>query len=436
MLTLGFFSLTSQSAFGQDQDLNPRYPRIATVQIGASPKLVDPERLTIIKKADVAILGMFPGWGPFDGMTMADVVNELRAANPKIVVAPYSNVTETNDRKPPGVRDKVSAEVGPNGRGDWYLRNSSGDITNHWPGNNSINHSNWVTPDSNGRRFPEWYAEYVNRELVSEANFNAVYSDVMTTRAIETADWNGDGKDDVKDSEVAKQAVWEGHVAYMNKWAKLRPNFIRCANVADWYHPNPERAVPKSYEQLIECGLIEGVIGHTWSIEGWGGWNAMMNRYRGVISALRLPKIAILNVRAAATDYQTVRYGLASALMDNGYYAVDPAGEPDFSWQYWYDEFDIDLGYPVEAPQRSPWSNGVYRREFDNGLVIVNPRGNGDRTVAVGAGWRKFRGTQDPVHNDGSLVNDLRISDADGIILIREGAPIKNVSRPKPPILQ
>ena len=85
---LGLLTFTGQSAFGQSQDLNPRYPRIATVQIGAGTKLVNPERLAIIKKTDVAILGMWPGWGPFDGMTMEDVVNEIRAGNSEIIVAP------------------------------------------------------------------------------------------------------------------------------------------------------------------------------------------------------------------------------------------------------------------------------------------------------------------------------------------------------------
>jgi hypothetical protein len=432
---ISVFSFFGQPAFGQSQDLNPPYPRIATVQIGAGSKLINRERLDIIKKTDVAILGMWPGWGPFEGMTMADVVSEIRAGNPSIVVAPYTNVTETREGKL-DVPEKVSGEAGPNGRGDWWLRNSSGEKTSHWPGNNSINHSNWVTPDSSGKKFPEWLADYNDRELISKANFNAVYSDVVTTRAIEVADWNGDGADDSKGSEVAVRAVSEGHAAYMNRWARLRPNFIRCGNVSDWYHPNPDRVVPKIYEQLIECGLIEGSIGHDWSIEGWGGWNAMMNQYRNVLDALRSPKIGILNVRAEKADYKTVRYGLTSALMDNGYFAVDPAGEPDFTWQYWYDEFDINLGYPIEAPQKSPWSNGVYKREFDNGLVIVNPRGNGDQTVTVGPGWKKFRGTQDAVHNVGGLVTDLRISDADGIILIRENARTENVSRPKPPVLQ
>jgi hypothetical protein len=78
-----------------------------------------------------------------------------------------------------------------------------------------------------------------------------------------------------------------------------------------------------------------------------------------------------------------------------------------------------------------PWSQGVYRREFDNGLVLVNPKGNGTRTVNVGSGWKRIKGSQDPTHNTGQSVTSITLEAQDGIILLREGA----ISRPSPPEL-
>jgi hypothetical protein len=73
----------------------------------------------------------------------------------------------------------------------------------------------------------------------------------------------------------------------------------------------------------------------------------------------------------------------------------------------------------------------VYRREFDNGVVLVNPKGNGTRTVDVGAGWRRLLGTQDPVHNNGQSVTSVTLNEQDGIILVGENVK----SRPEPPEL-
>jgi hypothetical protein len=123
--------------------------------------------------------------------------------------------------------------------------------------------------------------------------------------------------------------------------------------------------------------------------------------------------------------YQANRYGLTSTLMDNGYYAVMAPGttRPE------YDEFFGGkvhsasklgyLGYPKNPPQTSPWSQGVYRREFEKGLVLVNPKGNGTRTVSVGSGWRRIDGSQDPQHNNGQSASSVTLKEQDGIILLR-----------------
>jgi hypothetical protein len=64
----------------------------------------------------------------------------------------------------------------------------------------------------------------------------------------------------------------------------------------------------------------------------------------------------------------------------------------------------------------------VWRRNFDNGAVLVNPT---ESTVLVdGLGnnaYRRIEGLQDALHNNGDLVRDtLRIDSGDGYILIAE----------------
>ena len=110
-------------------------------------------------------------------------------------------------------------------------------------------------------------------------------------------------------------------------------------------------------------------------------------------------------------------------MLDNGSFYGAQGSRPNWDW---YDEYDLAgtsntkwLGAAVDGPQLAPWSNGVYRREFQNGLVLVNPLGNGTRTVNVGAGWRRFQGTQDPVHNNGQAASSITLEAQDAILLVR-----------------
>jgi hypothetical protein len=81
------------------------------------------------------------------------------------------------------------------------------------------------------------------------------------------------------------------------------------------------------------------------------------------------------------------------------------------------------LGYPSNtaqgARQTASWQSGVWRRDFDNGIVLVNPKGNGAQTVSLGGSFTKLIGTQAPTVNDGSTVTSVTLADRDGIILKR-----------------
>jgi len=84
----------------------------------------------------------------------------------------------------------------------------------------------------------------------------------------------------------------------------------------------------------------------------------------------------------------------------------------------------VILGEPLQGPQRTAWSNGVYERLFQNGLILLNPRGNGSQTVSVttlGSGlFKHFSGTQDSTTNNGANVTTVTLTDADGLVLINQ----------------
>ena len=88
-----------------------------------------------------------------------------------------------------------------------------------------------------------------------------------------------------------------------------------------------------------------------------------------------------------------------------------------------------NLGAAVTPPQTGAWQNGVYRRDFENGIALVNPKGNGAQTVTLETAFVKLSGTQAPSINNGATVTQVTLADRDGIILLRK----LPAHQPKPP---
>jgi hypothetical protein len=76
-----------------------------------------------------------------------------------------------------------------------------------------------------------------------------------------------------------------------------------------------------------------------------------------------------------------MRFGLATALMGDGYFAYDLHTR----WRgqrWWYPEYDAPLGYPTGPAERQP--DGSWRRGFDGGTVVVNPTALDVRVALAG----------------------------------------------------
>jgi hypothetical protein len=178
------------------------------------------------------------------------------------------------------------------------------------------------------------------------------------------------------------------------------------------------------YRKAVNGAFLEHAMGESWSAETWGGWPLTMAWYHAIRANLLKPQIVVFDVSLGATaDYQYLRYALASALMDDGYFSAST----DYNHIAWFDEFDLAgrastkwLGAAVDPPQSSPWQSGVYRRRFEHGMAIVNPKGNGPRTVTVEPGYRRLAGVQAPEINNGKKAGRIRLSDRDGILLVKE----------------
>ena len=390
------------------------FPRLMGMNIGAK-NFQDASYQKDLARLDVVILGFYRGWQPPGyaanaTSAMRKAVQAIKARNPNILVGQYTVLNEAYDN--PGdtatldLRDKLYANK-------WWLLNAAGRKV-QWTTEYSawdINFTTWATPDSDGKRWPEWLAERNYAVFFRDIpEFDIVFVDNIMVRPRMAADWDADGvNDDPKDSRIVS-AHHAGHLAHWRRIRELQPRSLLLGNT-DGDLANAQ------WRNQLDGAFLEALMGQGWSVESWGGWPAMMARYRAVLQNTKRARIVGFNVWGAVDDYRLLRYAYASCLLDEGYFSFTDKSR-GYSSVPWFDEYDHKLGNALSVPPTAAWSQGVWRRDFQNGVALVNPTGE-TRTVNVGSGLRRLAGKQDPAVNNGSAVSQVTLGPKDGIVLRR-----------------
>jgi hypothetical protein len=383
------------------------YPHLAGMNIGAK-NYDDACYQANLARLDIVILGFYKGWhGGTEAIQSA--VQGIKTLNPNILVGQYTILTEQYDHENPAT-DDIRAKLDTM---DWWLYTAAGNKVQWTTAYRAweVNVTEATSTDSDGYRFPQWFARWSHETFFSDIpEFDIWYFDNVFPGPRVTADYNLDHADDSPDDAAVKQAYRSGVAAEWTSARSLGPGLTCLGNVTD--------LSSVEYSKNLDGGFCEALMGEYWSLESWGGWTAMMENYRGIKANVKNSGLVIFNVHGASTNYRLMRYGLASCLLENGYFAYTDI-RAGYSSVPWFDEYNISLGQPVDSPPTAAWQNGVYRRRFDNGMAIVNPKGNGSATVTVEAGYRRISGTQDPVTNSGQEATTITLKERDGIILLK-----------------
>ena len=299
-----------------------------------------------------------------------------------------------------------------------YQKGTTTRVSGGGGGNYVLNTSQYALKDSSGKNFSQWFGNYVATKFAKpNPAIAGIYTDNFTWKPIEDGDWNRDGRIDSKNSTTVQAWYRQGYKQYLDALNTAMPGKYRLVNLADWGHSN---SVLTEYTGRVHGGVIESIIGRSWSYESPLGFTGMMKAYRRTMGALAAPKLGIFSQSGSITDYQGFRYGFTSCLMDDGYYSFNNNAKT-YSGVNWFDEFNHNLGSATKPPQMSAWQNGVYRRGFQDGIALVNPKGNGTRTITLERDFRTIKGTQAPGVNSGKIVRKVTLKDRDGIILLRTG---------------
>ena len=200
-------------------------------------------------------------------------------------------------------------------------------------------------------------------------SIDGIFTDNVFWKPRMDADWNRDGTRDSQNDPAVQKYYREGNAAYLNHLKRLMPSKMQIGNVADW---GKTEATITEYDQLLPGGVMENLIGKSHSVETYLGWQALMGRYRKTMAAFAEPKLGMFSQTGSRTDYQGFRYGFATALLGDGYYAYHDAAK-GFHDVTWFDEFDVELGQATSAPPTAGWQKGVYRRSEEHTSELQSP---------------------------------------------------------------
>jgi hypothetical protein len=358
----------------------------------------------------------------------------IKAINPHIVLVNYSDITSLANPTPgpPGVNPggPYAAAWAEVDSFKWwlYLHGGTGtEVAALIAGNDQINTTQFTPPNNAGVNYPAWRANFDTiYSTMTALSLDGIYADKTTLIPPVDGDWDRDGDtvpltdppDLRTDGDVGDW--WrKGFVAYFNAVrGGMAAGKMLFANCGDW--SSQLDLAQFDFNYAVNGGVIESIIGQSYSPETTGGFGSLIYAYQNIMDITAAPQMQVFAHDGSVTDYQDFRYGLTSCLLGGGYYYhSDGAGIGGYHNVNWFDEFDNNLGAASTFAFPGPWQNGVYRRDFQNGIALVNPKGNGAQTVTLETGYKKITGSQDPGVNDGSTVTSVSLADRDGLILMR-----------------
>jgi hypothetical protein len=177
------------------------------------------------------------------------------------------------------------------------------------------------------------------------------------------------------------------------------------------------------YQSILNGSMLEA-FPSSW--ENGGTWSGSMESYKKLPTLNAKPLVSVVNVfDKDKTNYRLMRYGLASTLLGEGYFSFD-YDVSNHGQTWWYDEYAVKLGTSQSEPynlldsENETWQPGLWRRDFKNGVAIVNSTNKTQTFLFSKEEFEKIKGTQDKTVNNSLKINYLKIAPNDGIVLLKK----------------
>jgi hypothetical protein len=417
-------SIYSAAAATPETYVKPPFPRHAVDWI--SNQNYEQAAIQLqIAAGNIALIQVWPNWEAGRGTTLNKVIRSIKNRNPSELIFQYINNNEiVGTAASNGVFSDLFKKLSAM---RWYLYSSGTNgspVPSAWQGASEINNTPFTHVDSGGDNWVTWYAKWAYKSYyVPNPLLDGFVTDNVFLKPRVDGDWDLDGSSEQKNDPKSSLWLQQGYVQHFATLDALMPGKFQIGNVAEWGASNANLQL---YRGMLNGGVMEALIGRSWSVETWGGWQTMMGWISNTMAALGEPKLGVFSQVGDATDYRAFRYGFASCLMTDAYYAFNSlaGGNGDDPW---FDEYAWQgkLGMSTTATPTAAWQKGVYRRDYQHGIVLVNPKNNGIQTITLETDYRRLSSTcpscknQAPNVNSGELVRTLTLDDRDGIVLLR-----------------
>jgi hypothetical protein len=313
-------------------------------------------------------------------------LHELKAANPNVEVLVYKDLafsgpgTGSNGTSASGVGSSEAPE-------SWFLKNTSGQKFTSWS-------YDWLWAMNVGSVAYQqrWYENVIGE--VEAQGWDGVFLD----------DANASMKYAYEPSQVAKYpndasyaAAMESALAYIGPKIQARGK-LAIANFAQWVE------APQIYNRWL--GYLSGGLDEMFAKWGRGAGEGYRPSYQWESQveeaeyAASKGKIFIGFTQGAVGETQAARYGYASVLL-GGDDSASYAFTPNYTEETWLPEYEYEIGNATGAETAD--ANGVHRRVFEDGLVLVNPTGSAQSVnfggTYSGSGLEGATGATMPAHS-------------------------------------
>lgn len=304
---------------------------------------------------------------------------------------------------------------------DWWLRDSGGNFISF----NSV----WPTIRfvDIGGGWESYLPEVVGREVENEKIWDGVFYDMVFANL----SWlnNGDidiNKDGKKDSIEKVNSYWQKSVDELMKNTKEKVKDAPVVVNID---------IPDKCTESVNGTMMENFPAK-WM--GDRSWEYLVDQYLNYLPEKNeKPQVYVINSNTENTgvmdNYRKMRFGLTTTLLGDGYFSFD-YGDTDHSQVWWYDEYETFLGkaesraYNLLANGGLEVKKGLWRRNFENGIVLVNSTDKAQEYIFNKEKFEKINGEQDRRMNNGTIINWVRLESNDGVVLLKINNEIKDDS--------
>jgi hypothetical protein len=359
----------------------------------------------------------------------ANRMHELKAANPNLKVLVYKNLLASQTPAPDGLSATgVTYEEANSAHPEWFLENTGGrrftlrDYSYQW------------AMDVGNPGYQQRWAENVVADVKAQG-WDGVFIDNV----------NPTMKYYAEVSSVAKYPTDEAYAAATTSaLAAITPRLhaaqmLVFANFGSW---SDYEATVTPWLKYVDGAMEEMFAKFDPTVgAGYRGESEWTRQLTELQETQRQGKVFLAVTHSAATDEAAALFGWATVLLG----AEGKAGyemAETYADETWFPEYEYSIGQPLGTESRD--ADGVHRRTFTNGLVLVNPT-EAAQTVDLdgtysGSGLTNATSATMPPHTGLVLVGQstgglATNADASGSIATTElgGAPTSIIPGSQPP---